>query len=417
VVKATKHPAANTSPVPLHKWAVGVKQQNADWNKMKVPSGKAVFEKPVTYTRVDPGSNGPTYFVHNHEPALSVLPNGDLLAIWFTTTLERGREMVVAGARLRKGAKEWDQPDIFFQVADRNVTGQALWWDGDKTIYHFSGVGVGDCWERLSMIMRTSTDNGVTWSAPEIIGEEFTNRHQVIDAVMRTKKGSLVLLCDADPSSNGGTAIHIRGTAAHISKDKGMSWVDPGAGYPLPVFKEGNTGNWIAGIHAGIVELKDGSWMALGRGDAINGSMPMSISKDEGKTWQYYPTTLTPIKSAQRLGLIRLKEGPLLLVSFEQQMTDIISNGKKTKGIGMYAALSYDEGKTWPVRKLVTPGEGERYLDAPCNQRWGKEFSLLSKDHAEQRGYLTVDQAPDGMIHLISSGTYYAFNLDWIQKP
>jgi sulfatase modifying factor 1 len=417
VVKGKPLPATASSPVPVPVWASDINQQKADWKNTKVSSTQPIFKDPKTYTRVDPGSNGPFYFIHNHEPALSVLPNGDLLAIWFTTTLERGREMIVAGARLRKGAKEWDKPYIFFQVPDRNVTGQALWWDGEKTVYHFSGVGVGDTWERLNMIMRTSTDNGVTWSAPQIIGEEFKNRHQVIDAVMRTKKGQIVLLCDADPSSNGGTAIHIRGTAAHISKDKGSSWVDPGLGHPLPVFKEGNIGRWIAGIHAGIVELKDGSWMALGRGDAINGTMPMSISKDEGKTWQYFPTSLTPIQSAQRLALIRLQEGPLLLVSFEQKMTDLISNGEKSKGIGMYAALSYDEGKTWPVRKLVTPGEGERYLDAPCNLRWGKEYSLLRKDHAERRGYLTVDQAPDGMIHLLSSGTHYAFNMAWIQKP
>lgn len=410
VVKAKEPGPVPGSSVASRKWASGVNQQKSNWSKTKVLPGKAVFERPKTYTRVDPGSNGPLYFIHNHEPALTVLPNGDLLAIWFTTTLERGREMIVAGARLRKGAREWDKPDIFFQVPDRNLTGQALWWDGDKTIYHFSGVSVADDWERLSLVMRKSTDNGVTWSKPEIIGPEYKNRHQVIDAVMKSKDGSIVLLCDADPSPNGGTSLH-------ISTDGGKTWNDPGLGKPLPEFKEGKTGSWIAGIHGGIVELKDGSWMALGRGDAINGTMPMSISKDKGRTWQYFPTSLTPIKSAQRLALTRLQEGPILLVSFEQQMTDIISNGKKTKGIGMYAALSYDEGKTWPVRKLVTPGEGDLILDAPCNYRWGKEVSVLNKDHAERRGYLTVEQAPDGMIHLLSSGTHYSFNIAWILEP
>jgi hypothetical protein len=96
-------------------------------------------------------------------------------------------------------------------------------------------------------------------------------------------------------------------------------------------------------------------------------------------------------------------------------MTDIVSKGKSKKGIGMYAAISYDEGKTWPVRKLVTPGTGRRVLDAPCNLRWGEDYSVLDETHAERRGYLTVTQAPDGMIHLLSSGTYYAFNLAWIE--
>ena len=31
-------------------------------------------------------------------------------------------------------------------------------------------------------------------------------------------------------------------------------------------------------------------------------------------------------------------------------------SGKPFKGYGMYAALSYDEGKTWPVKRLLTDG-------------------------------------------------------------
>lgn len=389
-------------------WAYKVKQEKYNWHKEKLSAAKPIFETPRTYTLIGDSANGPLYFIHNHEPALTVLPNGDLLAIWFTTVTERGREMVVAGARLRRGASEWDKPDIFFQVADRNLTGQALWWDGQKTVYHVSGVGVGDDWKRLSLAMRTSTDNGVTWSVPTIIGPEYGLRHQPIDATMLTSDGSTVFLADAAWSASGGTAVH-------ISKDKGKTWLDPGKGKPQPEFKEGKKGTSIAGIHAGIVELKDGSWMALGRGDAIDGKMPMSISSDKGQTWTYCKTDITPVESAQRIGLIRLQEGPLLLVSFEQQMTDIVSKGKSKKGIGMYAAISYDEGKTWPVRKLITPGTGRRVLDAPCNLRWGEAYSVLDETHAERRGYLTVTQAPDGMIHLLSSGTYYAFNLAWIE--
>jgi len=56
-------------------------------------------------------------------------------------------------------------------------------------------------------------------------------------------------------------------------------------------------------------------------------------------------------------------------------------------------------------------------LQAPCNLRWGTEFSLLDSTHAERRGYLTVDQAPDGKIHLLSSGTHYSFNLAWLESP
>ena len=410
VVQADPLPPNPSTNVPKAVWATNVKQERYDWKANQRSNQQPIFEKPKTFTRIPPGANGPLYFIHNHEPALSVLPNGDLFAIWFTTTTERGREMVLAAARLRQGASEWDEPNLFFQIPDRNLTGQTLWWDGDSTIYHISGVGVADDWKNLALVLRKSTDNGVTWSAPEFIDPEFRSRHQPIDAMIKTSDGTLVFLSDATWAGEGGSA-------AHISKDGGRNWADPGRDQPKPDFSNGSTGHTIAGIHAGIVELNDGSWMALGRGNDIDGKMPMSISHDKGKTWQYTASPFTPIKSAQRLSLIRLKEGPILLISFEQEMVTSINNGNTVTGQGMYAALSFDEGKTWPVKKFITAGDEKQLLDAPCNWRWGPEFSLLDATHGEQRGYTTAEQAPDGMIHVLSSGTHYSFNLAWIKKP
>lgn len=63
---------------------------------------------------------------------------------------------------------------------------------------------------------------------------------------------------------------------------------------------------------------------------------------------------------------MRLNEGPILLISFtehpyrtpkeERGMMFTDKSGKSFKGYGMYAALSYDEGKTWPVKRLLTDG-------------------------------------------------------------
>ncbi|ODS76877.1 MAG: hypothetical protein ABS46_18835 [Cytophagaceae bacterium SCN 52-12] len=409
VVKGEKSHLSKPDPVkdkPL--WAIGVRQENG-WKKPAKINDKPFFAAPKTFARVSPEDNGPLYFIHNHEPALTALPNGDLLAIWFSTVTERGREMVIAGARLRKGAKEWDQPDIFFHVPDRNLTGQALWWDGEETVYHFSGVGTGDDWKRLSLVMRKSRDNGSTWSKPAIIGTEYEERHQPVDAVMKTSGGELVVLCDASWDGSGGTAVH-------VSTDNGLTWDDPGYGRPQPVFKEGKTGAWIAGIHAGIVELKDGRWLALGRGDEINDRMPMSISSDEGKSWVYSASLFPPVKSAQRLAMTRLKEGAIMLVSFEPGDAGPAIGSPDLKGRGMFAALSFDEGETWPVKKLITAESGMRKLTAPCNYRWGHPYDFLDSLQGEARGYLTVEQAPDGIIHVLSSGTHYSFNLKWITE-
>ena len=75
----------------------------------------------------------------------------------------------------------------------------------------------------------------------------------------------------------------------------------------------------------------------------------------------------------------------------------------------MYAAVSYDEGKTWPVKRLLTDGI-TRFLDGGA---WTKHF-LMDATHAEPRGYMAATQSPDNLIHLVSSRLYYCFNLAWI---
>ena len=59
-----------------------------------------------------------------------------------------------------------------------------------------------------------------------------------------------------------------------------------------------------------------------------------------------------------------------------------------------HAAVSYDEGKTWPDRRLIAP-EG--------------------KATADINGYLALTQTRDGRIQLITSKDHYAFNLAWVK--
>jgi hypothetical protein len=106
------------------------------------------------------------------------------------------------------------------------------------------------------------------------------------------------------------------GSSLHISYDEGRTWIDYGHGMPDPVFEEGRSGGWIAGIHAGVAALDDGRLLALGRGNSIGGRMPMSLSADGGRIWTYHASSFAPISSGQRLVLKRLMEGPLLLISF-----------------------------------------------------------------------------------------------------
>jgi hypothetical protein len=213
----------------------------------------------------------------------------------------------------------------------------------------------------------------------------------VAESVFRTRDGYIVLACDATPAGSGGTALH-------ISKDNGQTWTDPGG--------------TIAGIHAGVAQLDDGKLIAFGRGDNIDGQMPQSISTDMGKTWTYSTSGFPPIGGGQRLVLLRLKEGPLFFASFANGRSAVIitdASGKKKLVQGLFAAVSFDGGQTWPHVRLVTD-DGPKHRVKTTD---GREFTM-SRTNAEPRGYLSVCQGQNGLIHLISSWNHYAFNLKWL---
>ena len=329
------------------------------------------FAEPLPYV-IAPTDGQTPFYSHNHQPAVTWLPGGRLLAIWFSTDAEAGREMVVLQSTF--DGENWQPATLFCKVPGRNMTGSALLTLDNGDILHFQGVGDAGEWKDLALAMRR-WQNG-RWSPLKYIEPEHEVRHQVIAGPIITQDGRILLCCDAGPDGEAGTALH-------ISNDGGKTWKD--------------SGSIIKGIHAGIVELKDGRLMAFGRGNAIDGHMPCSISTDGGKSWTYSATEFPPIGSGQRLVLRRLQEGPLMLCSFGES--------------GLYVALSYDEGATWPVNKLLTDGK-TRILDGGA---WTGTFTL-DATHAEPKGYLACTQGPDGIIHLLSSRVHYRFNLAWVEE-
>lgn len=407
VVRMTPRPDA-TPP----RWAREVSPTARSWSKPEAAAVEPFFARPIPFV-IPPSDAGEPFHPHNHQPSITWLPNGDLMAIWYSTIREQGTELTVLASRLRAGREEWDSASEFFKATNRNMHGSSIFHDGEGTLYHFNGMGPdgGQGWAKLALLVRTSRDNGTTWTAPQAVDPRVIGRHQVISGTIRTKAGVLIQNCDAVPGGNGGTALH-------LSRDGGQTWKDPGDGQPAPQFVAGGEGRGtIAGIHAGVVELTDGRLLAFGRGDSIDGKMPQSISNDLGETWKYQASPFPPIGGGQRLVLRRLNEGPLLFIAFTSGnrrepeangMTFVDQDGKEFIGHGMYAALSFDDGQSWPIRKLLTPGAGEFNGGA-----WTQVF-VGTPTRAEPAGYLAATQTPDGTIHLISSRLHYRFNLAWL---
>lgn len=352
------------------------------------PADMPLFEGPKPFVRIPEGAVGPVFISQNHSPSITECPNGDLLAVWFSTLGETDLTTSNAGSRLRLGAKEWEAASPFWDAQDVNDHAPKVWWDGDKTIYHFV-----EARQHGDNLVRRSTDNGVTWSKAEVLrprGESAGNP-------IRTKDGVIAMSYD--------------NSSLVISRDNGRTWQSRGRDLRgNDDVRPGNSGPCIAGIHAPIVELADGRLMAFGRlspeepnQKLFDLKMPISYSSDLGETWQWNISEFPVVSNTQRPAMLRLKEGPIVLCSFTDQartpkndrigLTFKSVRGDYT-GYGLYAAVSYDEGKTWPDRRLIAP-EG--------------------KTTADTNGYLAATQTRDRRIQLITSKDHYAFNLAWIK--
>jgi formylglycine-generating enzyme required for sulfatase activity len=351
---------------------------------------KPYFLGPRKFMTIPKEANGPIFAGHNHCPAIVECPNGDLLAIWYTGIGERERNMAVAASRLRWGAKNWGPSSPFWDPPDRNDTALSTWFDGNKTIYHFNSMSVSSNWARMAVTMRTSTDSGATWSKARLINPDHAKTIQLSEAVIALK--------------GGGIALTLDGGGLFTSWDKGLTWA--------------HSGGSVGGNHPGAVQLDDGSILGYVRAGRIDDRMPMSRSTDLGKTFTYSDSEFHPIGGGQRLAIVKLRSGALFIASFGNlngvsgvpiMITD--ENGNQFQATEMFGALSLDGGKTWPYKRVITDGSGR-----PVGGTDGGALTLSWKS-SEHRGYLSVCQSLDGVIHLISSRQHYAFNQKWMMTP
>ncbi len=366
------------------------------------PADVPFFAEPKPFVKIPTNSAGPLFSWHNHSPAIAECPNGDLLAVWYSCVDEGGSELCNIASRLRRGSKEWEPASPFWDGADVNDHAPKLWWDGDRTLFHLARG-------HNENILRRSTDNGATWSPAQVLMPhgEFGNQ------LIRTREGVLVITHDS------------RQCSLVFSRDGGQTWAFNDVAQRASDFRPGGQGFRYPGIHAPIVQLADGRLMVVSRNDKpedqakFGGKSPFSFTSDLGQTWTYAASEFPSISSVQRQVLMRLKEGPLLLCSFTDQrrdwnqrkgMTFKAADGGEFTGYGLFAALSFDEGRTWLHRRLITTGGRERTL--PGIDRG--EFTM-SDTLAESSGYLAAIQTRDGRIQLISSKEHYVFNLAWLK--
>jgi formylglycine-generating enzyme required for sulfatase activity len=334
----------------------------------------------------------PGVMAHIHSGGLAVLPNGDVMQISFAastrhTEYETNTTMVVS--RLRRGAAQWDMPELFYDLADLNDQSVLMWNDRGRVWFVGGGRHHGD----VRFKYMTTDDSGATWS-PLTLGHVARQtayvEAQPINTMFRAG-GKIFFASDA----KGGSSM------LWASEDDGKTWFD--------------TGGRTAGRHTTFVPLKDGRLLGMGgKNTDIDGYMPKVYSSDGGKTWSKPEKTIFPALGAnQRPVILRLASGRLF---FAGDFQSIFKKNQPPATItqrGAYVALSDDEGATWHIKRLdmALPNESVRIPNVAKD--WG------GGDHdLGTIGYSCAAQAPNGVIHLLTSmnhpSQHFEMNEAWI---
>jgi hypothetical protein len=343
---------------------------------MPIPPAYATSEVAVL-AGVDP-----MVFPHNHSPGFEILPNGDALAVYFSTPPGKAEADISTSfvqARLRYGSEDWDMPELFFKTKNYNDQSGLLWNDGGQIWFFGGGRAISDA---VPFRIATSTNNGTTWtfSIPQLDKPAADYTAQPVTSAFRGPDRSIYFAMDG----KGAESFLWRST------DNGIHWRDMG----------GRTG----GRHSVIVPLDDrGHLLALGgKNSSVDGWSPQSVSTNWGATWSSnVPSPFPPLGTAQRPSLIRLASGNLLFASdsYMHKLNLPPPAGWKL-GDRCFVALSTNNGASWHLKTLP--------VQLPAHHR----------TNHPSLGYVTARQAPNGVIHLLTTFTlpclHYELNEAWI---
>jgi sialidase-1 len=189
----------------------------------------------------------------------------------------------------------------------------------------------------LQLHLMHSDDDGKTWVGPININPDVKN--PAWNAVWsspgsgtQTRSGRLYF-----PLSRSSETLH---THYIYSDDHGESWqMSPPAGTNVN--------------ESMLVELDDGTLMANMRGRTKQHQRVVATSKDGGETWSPQQFDATLVEPECQASFIRYSSK----TDGHDRSRLLFSNPASTKRENLTIRLSYDEGKTWPVSKVLHQGK------------------------------------------------------------
>lgn len=374
------------------KWSQAVA---VGWSLLLVSYLGAAESPPSVVTlNLEPTSEHP----RNSEGAFATLKSGRVI---FCYTEYYGGAADESPARLVRihsddHGRTWSQPVLVVEnTGGKNVMSVSLLRlaSGKLALFYL----VKNSWIDCRPHLRLSGDDGVTWSDARRVldapGYFVLNN----DRVIQTSKGRLIMPLafhrsrGSDPESS--RSFDARAITLWLySDDEGTTWQEAASWWALPV----PSGSGLQ--EPGVVELGNGDLFAWCRTD--QGAQFGFTSRDGGKTWT--PPAVTELKSpVSPASIKRLPNTADLLAIYNDHSGRFpFPKGKRTP---LVAALSTDDGKTWPHAKLLEDD----------SDGWYCYTAIHFTEDAVLLGYCAGDRKVRGLNRL----RIRRVSLDWLRQP
>jgi predicted neuraminidase len=275
-------------------------------------------------------------FPECHASTLVTAPNGQIVAAWFGGTEEGNDDVEIWFSGLNAEKQTWSEPKM---VADGIVEGKrypcwnpVLVTQGEQLILFYKVGPSPSTWWGM---WKESKDSGTTWGPA----------HRLPENILGPIKNKPILLSDGawlcgSSSEHDGWRAHVE-----IGQPDLMNWKFIG---PL------NAKDEMESIQPTFLRLKDKSILMLCRTKTAQ-KISMTISKDEGKTWDRLSLLDLPNPNSG-IDAVTLKDGRHLLV-YNHTVRDSRRPGAARAELNV--AIS-DDGLHWSaVAQLEKVDKGE----------------------------------------------------------
>ncbi len=279
-------------------------------------------------------------FAQCHASSIERLDNGEYMIVWFAGTEEKADDVGIWVSKGKEG--DWSEPTLLVKVRDEAHWNPVLFNAPDNTLYLYFKVGKEiDHWETWVM---QSEDNGMNWSEPEEFEEgNRGGRGPVRNHMLVLFDGTWLAPASLEKDK-------VWNAFVDRSEDQGKTWI---SSETMILDREKISGEGV--IQPALWESAALHVHMLLRTSA--GKIGRSDSRDGGLTWS--PVELTELPNNNSgIDVAHIGGDTLALIS-----NPVGENWGKRYPIQV--ALSYDNGKTWPVEKIIEDGSGDDEFSYP----------------------------------------------------